>query len=94
MQKCNAKTLHYVDLITAAIKVFPAIRRLSDFWDFEKYTPEITNPGDKDYSIKLTDVWYRYPQSDNWNIKGISLEIRQGAKVAFVEQAAQESQQY
>lgn len=78
------KQLHYVDLITAAIKVYPAIRRLSDFWNCEKYTSGITNLTEgKDYSIKLTDVWYRYPQSEIWTIKGVSLEIPQGSKVAF-----------
>lgn len=78
------KQLHYVNLITSAIKVYPAIKRICAFWGSETYTSEVLRISEKEnFNVRLVDVWYRYPQADNWTIRGISLEIPRGAKVAF-----------
>jgi len=34
--------------------------------------------------LRLRDVWFRYPQSDDWVLKGVSLTIPLGSRVALV----------
>lgn len=36
------------------------------------------------HTIRLNDAWYRYPQSDDWVIKGITLTIPVGSRIALV----------
>ena len=36
------------------------------------------------HTIRLQDVWYRYPQSEDWVLKGVSLSIPVGSRVALV----------
>jgi ATP-binding cassette subfamily B protein len=36
------------------------------------------------HAIRLHDVWYRYPGSEEWVLKGISLTIPVGSRVALV----------
>jgi ATP-binding cassette subfamily B protein len=36
------------------------------------------------HSIRLQDVWYRYPSSDDWVLRGVSLSIPMGSRVALV----------
>ena len=35
-------------------------------------------------SIRLEDVWYRYPQSEDWVIRGVSLTVPVGSRIALV----------
>lgn len=35
-------------------------------------------------TIRLHDIWYRYPQSEDWVLKGVSLSIPVGSRVALV----------
>jgi ATP-binding cassette subfamily B protein len=37
-------------------------------------------------SIRLENVWYRYPQSKNWVIQGVNLTVPVGSRVALVGQ--------
>lgn len=36
------------------------------------------------HAIRLQDVWYRYPASDEWVLRGVSLTIPVGSRVALV----------
>lgn len=36
------------------------------------------------HTIRLQDVWYRYPSSEDWVLKGVSLSIPVGSRVALV----------
>jgi ATP-binding cassette subfamily B protein len=36
------------------------------------------------HSIRLRDVWYRYPNSEDWVLKGVNLTIPVGARIALV----------
>ncbi len=36
------------------------------------------------HGIRLRDVWFRYPQSPDWVLKGVNLSIPVGARVALV----------
>jgi ATP-binding cassette subfamily B protein len=36
------------------------------------------------HTIRLQDVWYRYPTSDDWVLKGVNLSIPVGSRVALV----------
>ena len=36
------------------------------------------------HAIRLQDVWYRYPASDDWVLRGVSLTIPVGSRVALV----------
>ena len=36
------------------------------------------------HTIRLQDVWYRYPTSDEWVLKGVNLSIPVGSRVALV----------
>jgi ATP-binding cassette subfamily B protein len=36
------------------------------------------------HAVRLQDVWYRYPSSDEWVLKGVSLTIPVGSRVALV----------
>lgn len=36
------------------------------------------------HSIRLQDVWYRYPSSEEWVLKGVNLSIPVGSRVALV----------
>ncbi|NDD45319.1 MAG: ABC transporter ATP-binding protein, partial [Synechococcaceae bacterium WB9_4xB_025] len=35
-------------------------------------------------NIRLDDVWYRYPHSDDWVLKGVNLSIPVGSRIALV----------
>ena len=35
-------------------------------------------------TIRLHDVWYRYPHSDDWVLKGVNLSIPVGSRIALV----------
>ena len=36
------------------------------------------------HSIRLRDAWYRYPNSDEWVLKGINLTVPMGSRIALV----------
>ncbi|CUT04991.1 ABC transporter ATP-binding protein [Candidatus Chrysopegis kryptomonas] len=53
--------------------------------------PQIKDTDETDYSIKeikgeivFKDVWFKYPDSENYVLKGINLEIKQGQTVGIV----------
>ena len=39
-----------------------------------------------DVVVKIEDAWYRYPGSDDYSIRGVSVEIRRGEFVALIGQ--------
>jgi ATP-binding cassette subfamily B protein len=49
-------------------------------------TPGVPSPAGvyPRHSIRLQDVWYRYPSSDEWVLRGVSLNIPMGSRVALV----------
>lgn len=49
-------------------------------------TPGVPSPSGvfPRHTIRLNNVWYRYPQSDDWVIRGMTLTIPVGSRVAFV----------
>jgi ATP-binding cassette subfamily B protein len=49
-------------------------------------TPGVPSPAGvfPRHAIRLHDVWYRYPGSEEWVLKGISLTIPVGSRVALV----------
>jgi ATP-binding cassette subfamily B protein len=49
-------------------------------------TPGVPSPAGvyPRHSIRLQDVWYRYPSSDDWVLKGVNLTIPLGSRVALV----------
>ncbi len=56
-----------------------------------KVEPQIKDTDETDYSIKeikgkitFRDVWFKYPDSENYVLKGINLEIEQGQTVGIV----------
>lgn len=50
------------------------------------HTPGVPSPAGvfPRHSIRLQDVWYRYPSSDEWVLRGVSLSIPVGSRVALV----------
>jgi ATP-binding cassette subfamily B protein len=49
-------------------------------------TPGVPSPAGMfpRHSIRLQDAWYRYPSSDEWVLKGVSISIPVGSRVALV----------
>jgi ATP-binding cassette subfamily B protein len=49
-------------------------------------TPGVPSPAGvfPRHTIRLQDVWYRYPTSDDWVLKGVNLTIPLGSRVALV----------
>lgn len=49
-------------------------------------TPGVPSPAGvfPRHSIRLQDAWYRYPSSDDWVLRGVSLSIPVGSRVALV----------
>lgn len=39
---------------------------------------------DKDHEIEFKDVWFKYPRSENYILKGVSLKIKKGEKLSIV----------
>lgn len=39
---------------------------------------------DKDHEIEFKDVWFKYPRSDKYILKGVSLKIKKGEKLSIV----------
>lgn len=37
-----------------------------------------------DMTLQLTDVWFRYSESDPWVVQGVNLTIQAGESVAIV----------
>ena len=38
----------------------------------------------KDHEIEFKDVWFKYPRSENYILKGVSLKIKKGEKLSIV----------
>ena len=49
-------------------------------------TPGVPSPAGlfPRHTIRLDDVWYRYPKSEDWVLRGVSLSIPLGSRVALV----------
>lgn len=39
---------------------------------------------DKDHEIEFRDVWFKYPRSESYILKGVSVKIRKGEKLSIV----------
>ena len=95
-RKIVPKQLHYVDLLVSAVKTKPAAHRMCMLWQAEprercesdetgtvcEYGRNSANTEDGD--IVCREVWYRYPEQEDWTVRGVSLDIPSGRKVAFV----------
>jgi ATP-binding cassette subfamily B protein len=49
-------------------------------------TPGVPSPAGvfPRHTVRLQDVWYRYPASDDWVLRGVSLSIPVGSRIALV----------
>jgi ATP-binding cassette subfamily B protein len=65
----------FVSELHAFLAIEPIIRELAD-------TAQSLRPGTP--SIVFEDVWFRYRDDQNWILKGISLEIPAGEKLALI----------
>lgn len=82
-QKILPYQLHYIDLFINSTKVKPSFNRIIELWN-EPLTNNNKYISSTNGEIVLDNVWYKYPNTDNWIIKGISLTIPKGKKVAFI----------
>ncbi|KAI4343985.1 hypothetical protein L6164_011265 [Bauhinia variegata] len=75
-------------LYTVAMKAAGASRRVFQLLDRESSMPKSGNKcplGDQDGEVELDDVWFSYPsRPDHTILKGITLKLRPGSKVALV----------
>lgn len=69
----------------------PLLSSSLEVLDLPEGRPTIRTPGVPSpagifprHSIRLQNVWYRYPSSEEWVLKGVSLNIPVGSRVALV----------
>jgi len=69
----------------------PQLSGVLDLLNLPAGRPTIQTPGVPSpagifprHTIRLQDAWYRYPQSDEWVLKGVNLSIPVGSRVALV----------
>lgn len=81
-QRILPDQLHYVDLFFNAVKAMPAQKRIRELWQ----APEAADvrKTSEDGGICLKNIYYRYPGTDEWTVKNISLNIPVGKKIAFI----------
>jgi ATP-binding cassette, subfamily B, bacterial len=64
----------------AAERVFELLDTKPDIADEPGSTPLLDSRGE----IALSDVWFKYPESDAWVLKGVDLDVRSGETLALV----------
>ena len=69
----------------------PLVEKLLELLDLPTARPTCRTPGVPSaagvfprHTIALRDVWYRYPSSEDWVLKGVSLSVPVGSRVALV----------
>lgn len=64
--------------------VYEDLKRLEEIneYDYEKNTKEVKNPLTK--SIKIEGLSFQYPESDEYVLRDINLEIKKGEAIGFV----------
>lgn len=73
-------------LLTDAVSIFSDIKYMKDFFDLlemEKEEKEAELPFDH-FHISFENVDFQYPNSNDYALKGVSVEIKQGEKIAIV----------
>ena len=50
------------------------------------HTPGVVSPSgiNPRHSVRLSDAWYRYPNSEDWVLRGVSIVIPVGSRIALV----------
>lgn len=81
-QRLLPDQLHYVDLFMNIVKIQPALNRTIQLWK-ENVTLQNNSCSCKN-DICLKNIYYKYPDSNKWAAKDISLYISAGEKVAFI----------
>lgn len=59
-------------------------RKFMEIKNAEKVKKQRLLPDKKPYCIKLEDISFKYPQSDVWVLKNVSLKINAGEKISIV----------
>jgi ATP-binding cassette subfamily B protein len=69
----------------------PLVEKLLELLELPATRPTSRTPGVPSaagvfprHTVALRDVWYRYPTSDDWVLRGVSLSIPVGSRVALV----------
>jgi ATP-binding cassette subfamily B protein len=69
----------------------PLLSNVLELLDLPSQRPTLRSPGVASpasllprHVIRLQDVWYRYPMSDDWVVKGVNLNIPVGSRIALV----------
>jgi ATP-binding cassette, subfamily B, bacterial len=69
----------------------PLLSSVLELLDLPADRPTLLTPGVASaaslfprHSIRLHDVWYRYPSSEDWVLRGVSLTIPVGSRIALV----------
>ncbi|MEK9200479.1 MAG: ABC transporter ATP-binding protein [Patescibacteria group bacterium] len=80
---------HSFSLIGAFLELYESHFYLTDLvWFLGLEEPYFSGKGvrlkEKPIAIKFDDVWFKYPGSDNWILKGVSFDINPGQNVAIV----------
>lgn len=77
-----------MDIIAEVTAIQRDMAPLNDMREFLEYEDTLNRnqgaPLPSRYDIEFRDVWFRYPGSQDWVIKGLSLHIGQGEKLAIV----------
>lgn len=77
-----------MDLISQITAIHGDMAPLNDMREYLEYQDSLKRdeglPVPTRYDIEFKDVWFKYPGSDNWVIKGMSFHIKEGEKVAIV----------
>ncbi len=76
-------TMHFVDQIVEYRQGAAAAQRLNEILEAPR-EQALSIPPEKGGQIAFEDVWFRYGETGDWVLKGVSFSIAQGEKVAFV----------
>ncbi len=76
-------TMHFVDQIVEYRQGAAAAQRLNEILEAPR-EQALLAPPEKGGQITFEDVWFRYGETGDWVLKGVSFSIAQGEKVAFV----------
>lgn len=77
-----------MDIITEVAAIQKDMAPLNDMREFLECEDTLKRsegaPVPSWYDIEFKDVWFKYPGSENWVIKGLNFHIKEGEKLAIV----------
>lgn len=89
MNSVNQLKYNFINIATVIPSLYEHSKYIEVFDDFLNSEPKIEKKNSKNViskleNLELKDVWFKYPDTNNWVLKNFSIKLKKGEKIAFV----------